>query len=226
MPSPPLSILQSLSPRIAVLTSEDVVKSSQENGCAGLHELLRPWEGGTDRVSILSTTLTPTVHPTFPVRFVSYDTVYTNPARSAPSPDVLVDIISSVVGAKEPKDEQHYPLTRSLLLSSRPVAPYETFNHPVGVLFAVSTSTPDHTVLRLRSIRLIASVRMSYLRVLNGHMGPTQHYWSSILRSTVGQYHHHPIHPLILPSSSPAHSHRKMQILQRCHRSMLQLCRP
>lgn len=49
MPSPPLSILQSLSPRIAVLTSEDVVKSSQENGCAGLHELLRPWEGGTDR---------------------------------------------------------------------------------------------------------------------------------------------------------------------------------
>ncbi|KIR27984.1 hypothetical protein I309_02978 [Cryptococcus deuterogattii LA55] len=158
MPSPPLSILQSLSPRIAVLTSEDVVRSSQENGCAGLHELLRPWEGGTERVSILSTTLTPTVHPTFPVRFVSYDTVYTNPARSAPSPDVLVDIISSVVGARKPgkqvidfrvislplvEDEQHYPLTRSLLLSSRPVAPYETFNHPVGVLFAISTSTPD-----------------------------------------------------------------------------------
>lgn len=92
------------------------------------------------------------------MRFVSYDTVYTNPARSAPSPDVLVDIISSVVGSRKPgkqvidfrvislplvEDEQHYPLTRSLLLSSRPVAPYETFNHPVGVLFAISTSTPN-----------------------------------------------------------------------------------
>lgn len=169
MPSPPLSILQSLSPRIAVLTSEDVVKSSKENGCAGLHELLRPWEGGTERVSILSTTLTPTVHPTFPVRFVSYDTVYTNPPRSAPSPDILVDIISSVVGAKKPEDEQHYPLTRSLLLSSRPVAPYETFNHPVGVLFAVSTSTPDPLgALNKLHARTIAPSAQS-LPWLDGH---------------------------------------------------------
>lgn len=40
-------------------------------------------------------------------------------------------------------EEQHYPVTRALLLNSRPLAPHETFNHPVGVLFAVSTSTPD-----------------------------------------------------------------------------------
>lgn len=49
MPSPPLSIVQSLSPRVAVLTSDDVADSCAANGCHGLEELLRPWEGGTDR---------------------------------------------------------------------------------------------------------------------------------------------------------------------------------
>lgn len=34
-------------------------------------------------------------------------------------------------------------MTRSLLLSSRPVAPHETFNHPVAIVFAVSTTDPD-----------------------------------------------------------------------------------
>lgn len=53
MPSPPLSIVQSLSPRIAVLTSDDVVESCEANGCRGLEELLRPWEGGTERGEIM-----------------------------------------------------------------------------------------------------------------------------------------------------------------------------
>jgi hypothetical protein len=50
-----------------------------------------------------------------------------------------------------PEDEQHYPLTRSLLLSTRPTAPHETFNHPVGILIAVSTSCaePMETLQRL-----------------------------------------------------------------------------
>lgn len=69
-------------------------------------------------------------------------------------------MISSYVGARKPgqsvvmhrawgpvtnvaDDEQHYPLTRSLLLSSRQLTQHETFNHPVGILYAVSTSTPD-----------------------------------------------------------------------------------
>ncbi|WVQ74505.1 hypothetical protein IAR50_004106 [Cryptococcus sp. DSM 104548] len=143
MPAPPLSIVQSLSPRIAVLAADEVTGSCEVNGCRGLEELLRPWEGGTDRVSILNSTLTPTLHPTFPLRFVSYDSVYVNPTLSSPDPDLLVDTISSFVTAKSPDEEQHYPLTRSLLLSSRPLAPYETFNHPVGILFAVSTATPD-----------------------------------------------------------------------------------
>jgi hypothetical protein len=30
-----------------------------------------------------------------------------------------------------------------LLFSSRPLVPYETFNHPVGIMYATSTSTPD-----------------------------------------------------------------------------------
>ncbi|WRT65667.1 uncharacterized protein IL334_002612 [Kwoniella shivajii] len=143
MPSPPLSIVQSLSPRIAVLTSQDVIQSCEANGCRGLEELLRPWEGGAERVSILSSTLTPTIHPTFPLRFVSFESVYVNPTLSAPNPDITVDLISSFVGAKKPEEEQHYPLTRSLLLSSRPLASHETFNHPVGILYAVSTATLD-----------------------------------------------------------------------------------
>jgi len=49
MPSPPLSIVQALSPRIAVLTSDDVIDSCEANGCRGLEELLRPWEGGSER---------------------------------------------------------------------------------------------------------------------------------------------------------------------------------
>lgn len=49
MPSPPLSIVQSLSPRVAVLSSEGVIKACEANGCRGLEELLRPWEGGTER---------------------------------------------------------------------------------------------------------------------------------------------------------------------------------
>ncbi|WVO13310.1 hypothetical protein L204_100923 [Cryptococcus depauperatus] len=166
MPSPPLCIVQSLSPRIAVLTSDDVVESCEANGCRGLEELLRPWEGATERVSVLSSTLTPTVHPTFPLRFVAYDTVYKNPATSSPSPDVLVDIISSSVGVKKPEENQHYPLTRSLLISSRPVAPYETFNHPVGVLLAVSTATSDPlgTLARLHG-RTIGPSSVAWLDV-------------------------------------------------------------
>lgn len=49
MPAPPLSIIQSLSPRVAVLASDDVADSCAANGCRGLNELLRPWEGGTER---------------------------------------------------------------------------------------------------------------------------------------------------------------------------------
>jgi hypothetical protein len=49
MPSPPLSIIQPLSPRVAILTSDDVKLSCEANGCRGLEELLRPWEGGTER---------------------------------------------------------------------------------------------------------------------------------------------------------------------------------
>ena len=41
------------------------------------------------------------------------------------------------------EEEQHYALTRGLLLSTRPIGPYETFNHPVGFMIAISTSTPE-----------------------------------------------------------------------------------
>lgn len=53
-------------------------------------------------MSILSSTLTPTIHPTFPLRFVSYDSIFTNPALSSPDPDMVVDMISNAVGSKQP----------------------------------------------------------------------------------------------------------------------------
>lgn len=83
------------------------------------------------------------MHPTFPLRFVSYASVYANPAQASINPDMVVDLVGSCVGKHSPDDEMHYPTTRALLLSSRPLAPHETFNHPVGVLFAISTTTPD-----------------------------------------------------------------------------------
>lgn len=51
-------------------------------------------------------------------------------------------------------EEQHYPLARSLLLASRPLAAYETFNHPVGMLFAVSTSDTDPLTTMRRLVQL------------------------------------------------------------------------
>lgn len=59
-------------------------------------------DGTLTAVSILSTTLTPTVQPTFPLRFVSYASVYSNPTAAVPSPDVVMDQISSVVGRHSP----------------------------------------------------------------------------------------------------------------------------
>ena len=55
-----------------------------------------------DTVSILSSTLTPTVHPSFPLRFIPYSTVFPVPESDAPAPDVVVDIIGSFVGSKRP----------------------------------------------------------------------------------------------------------------------------
>jgi hypothetical protein len=53
-------------------------------------------------VSILSSTLTPGVHPTFPLRFVSYGAVFPMPETAAPNADVVVDLISSYVGSRKP----------------------------------------------------------------------------------------------------------------------------
>lgn len=53
-------------------------------------------------VSVLSSTLTPTIHPTFPLRFVSFGSIFPNPALAAPFPDLVVDMIGSYVGARRP----------------------------------------------------------------------------------------------------------------------------
>lgn len=53
-------------------------------------------------VSILSSTLTPGIHPTFPLRFVSFGNIFPVPETSAPNADIVVDLISSFVGVHKP----------------------------------------------------------------------------------------------------------------------------
>lgn len=53
-------------------------------------------------VSILSSTLTPGVHPNFPLRFVAFDSVFPNPAAAAPDSGMVVDMVSSFVGDRRP----------------------------------------------------------------------------------------------------------------------------
>lgn len=49
MPLTPASLLHALSPRSAVFATDEVTASCQANGCKGLDELFRPWEGGVER---------------------------------------------------------------------------------------------------------------------------------------------------------------------------------
>jgi hypothetical protein len=67
------------------------------------------------------------------------------------------------------EDELHYSLTRSLLLSSRPLAPHETFNHPVAVVFAVSTAEPDPlgSLKRLQNTMAGASMSVPWMDSVN-----------------------------------------------------------
>lgn len=55
-------------------------------------------------VSILSSTLTPTIHPSFPLRFVSFSSIFPDPAASTPQPDVVVDQLSSLVTSRKPSE--------------------------------------------------------------------------------------------------------------------------
>ena len=60
------------------------------------------WNQSDQIVSILSSTLTPTIHPTFPLRFVSYSSVLPLPETSTPNADVVIDLIGSYVGTRKP----------------------------------------------------------------------------------------------------------------------------
>lgn len=53
-------------------------------------------------VSVLSSTLTPTIHPSFPLRFVDFDTIFPNSGVGAPLPDLVIDMIGSHVGTRRP----------------------------------------------------------------------------------------------------------------------------
>jgi hypothetical protein len=60
-------------------------------------------------------------------------------------------------------------LTRSLLLSSRPLTSHETFNHPVGVVYAVSTAEPDPlaSLKRLQNTMTGATMSVPWMDCVN-----------------------------------------------------------
>jgi hypothetical protein len=108
-------------------------------------------------VSILSSLLTPTVHPHFAIRFVSHDSLLqaqNGGGGAIPySPEVVVDVIANLVGRLDPGEpllldlqyvyilgshkafiaqELQYSVLRDVLLASSPIAEHETLNHPVS----------------------------------------------------------------------------------------------
>jgi hypothetical protein len=107
--------------------------------------------------SILSSLLTPTVHPHFAIRFVSHDSLLqaqNGGGGAIPySPEVVVDVIANLVGRLDPGEpllldlqyvyilgshkafiaqELQYSVLRDVLLASSPIAEHETLNHPVS----------------------------------------------------------------------------------------------
>jgi hypothetical protein len=124
-------ILHALSPKIVVFSSEEVKNSCSVNGLRNLDELFKPWQTKIEKgsstlmpaerwtqhitnlryrklhiVSILSSLLTPTVHPNFSVRFVSHESLLqaqNGGGGAIPySPEVVVDVVANLVTHLEP----------------------------------------------------------------------------------------------------------------------------
>ena len=124
-------ILHALSPKIVVFSSEEVKNACGVNGLRNLDELFKPWQTKIEKglspfdvrremnpnlndsampkihtVSILSSLLTPTVHPNFSVRFVSHESLLqaqNGGGGAIPySPEVVVDVVANLVAHLDP----------------------------------------------------------------------------------------------------------------------------
>lgn len=120
------TVLQALSPQIVIFSDESVDQSCRLNGCKGLDQLFKPWQSSIERgpspfapslvpsahqssyrpVSIRSSLLSPTTHPTFAVRFTSHAALlqsHFGGGGTVPySPDIVADIVSNLVCATTP----------------------------------------------------------------------------------------------------------------------------
>lgn len=140
-----------LSPRIAIFASPEVTASCQANGLTGLDELFKPFQDSIERVQVLSSSLTPTVYPTYPLRFTSYEALERSQSGGGGyvpyAAETVVDVISNLVDKLDADDidgnDKQYAVLRDVLLAAGPIAEHETFNHPLCFILATSIASPD-----------------------------------------------------------------------------------
>ncbi|PWN52637.1 hypothetical protein IE53DRAFT_384894 [Violaceomyces palustris] len=164
-----LQIHAALCPRVAVLSSEDVDQLVQENGVNDLSSLLRPFESTVERLSVRTSQLENKTCERFPLRFDPLSVFQAGPSLSGigevldnvsshisanakrwdtaivcPRVQSLEDLASSGIST-EPLEKvtPWFADFRDMLLRHRSVSRHETFGHPVAVLLAVSSRSPD-----------------------------------------------------------------------------------
>ncbi|EPQ31061.1 uncharacterized protein PFL1_01250 [Pseudozyma flocculosa PF-1] len=163
-----LTVHAALSPRVAILSSPDVDRVIQTNNIPDLAALLRPFEASVSQLSVRTSQLENRLCQRFPLRF---DPLRTFTAAAAPQQDDVLDSVSAHIGANakhwlaevdpdgsaspQPADllqqasQRIESLTpwfihfRDAILHRRSLSPHSTFDHPVALLLAVSSASPD-----------------------------------------------------------------------------------
>ncbi|KAN0065887.1 hypothetical protein ACQY0O_001018 [Thecaphora frezii] len=164
------TIHKALSPRVAVLSSLDVDRLVQLNGLPHLAALLRPFESSVERLSVRTSQLETRLCQRFPLRFDPYSTfdVPTNPTDAARVSEELLDRVTAHISsnakswdasvqaesgsAESPASQRSLSIEKQTpwfadfcdaVLQQRFISRHETFGHPVAVLLAVSSASPD-----------------------------------------------------------------------------------
>lgn len=152
-----------LSPRIAIFSAPEVTASCQANGLTGLDELFKPFQDKIERVQVLSSSLTPTIYPSYPLRFTSYEALERSQSGGGGyvpyAAETVVDVISNLVDKLDAADNKQYDVLRDVLLAAGPAAEHETFDHPLCFVLATSIASPDP----LGSLQKLANLSSSNL---------------------------------------------------------------
>ncbi|CED84527.1 Protein with predicted involvement in meiosis (GSG1) [Phaffia rhodozyma] len=107
------ALVQSLAPKVAVLSSPAVNQICRANGLDDFVELLRPFQNDIQRVPIRTTQLTTITASTFPIRLTSLQSLESLPLGSSfDRSDLILDALSSSISAKSGRWEKEVPLLK------------------------------------------------------------------------------------------------------------------